>query len=1119
MAVTEGATPAAEGCASVTPEAEARRSVPRRARRHGARWTMRFSRIAVLIPLVFLVAAPFLLIGQEITAPSWVRERVEAAAAEALGGGTLRFGAITVRVPNDLHPQVRLLDVTLTDRDGRLLARVPEVTAQVSPRGLIFERQLLVQEIALVGAELSLSRGADGRVQLAFGQPDHEPAASTNRDEGLASIPDQFERIFERPALSALRTIRVDGLVVNYDDARAGRRWTVDGGTLALDLRDGVTRLVGDVSVLSGRSYVTHAQLAYESPRLSRAASMSITLTDVAASDVASQSPALAWMSAVDAPVSMALRAELDDQGALGPTTVALKMAAGELRPHAAAAVGFDLARAYLAYDPATQAVRFDRVEVRSDWGSVLGSGEAYLREVRAGLPRALLGQFTLREITADPPGLYDEPAHLPEATAQFRLRLDPFTVDIAEASVGLPGEDASRLDLSGQVAASPEGWSVALDGRLPEVGRDRILALWPERLRPGLRDWLDSYLTAGTLRDVAAALRLRPGRPAAFALTSGFAGLTVQPLPYQPPITGGEGRMSWEGGTFSAALDRGRTAAPQGGVLDLAGTAITIHPGDAVRSPATVDLRARGPITAALSVLDQPPWRFLTSAQLPVALAEGRAEAAGRLDFFIGPMRPDELRLDVAATLSDVTTDVLIPGRVLTADSLAVGVTQAGIEVGGAMRVGTAAVQGTWTQRFGVAEGGRSSVAAQVEISPRVLDEFGILLPEGSVSGEGTGELTLALAPGEAPAFSFRSGLEGIALSLPEIGWSKRAGRSGELLVEGSLGAPVRVDRISLSASGLRAEGDLRLTSNGAFDALRLSRVALGDWLDAPVTLTARRGSDTPAIEVRGGMLDLRRATFGGDGSGGGGGQGGPITVALDRLQITDSIALTDFAGDFSTVSGLEGDFSGFVNGGPAVSGQVAPQGDRVAARVQGQDAGAVMKAADLFTRAEGGSLDMMLLPTGPESYTGQMSISGLKVREAPVLASLLNAASVVGLLQQLGGQGIVFDEVSAEFRIDPTTVSVSRSSAMGAGLGLSMDGVFDSENYLMDFQGVVSPFYLLNGIGSILTRPGEGLLGFNFTLKGDPDDPSVGVNPLSVLTPGMFREIFRRPAPSLGN
>ena len=64
---------------------------------------------------------------------------------------------------------------------------------------------------------------------------------------------------------------------------------------------------------------------------------------------------------------------------------------------------------------------------------------------------------------------------------------------------------------------------------------------------------------------------------------------------------------------------------------------------------------------------------------------------------------------------------------------------------------------------------------------------------------------------------------------------------------------------------------------------------------------------------------------------------------------------------------------------------------------------------------------------------------------------------------------------------------------------------------------QGVISPIYMLNGIGAALTREGEGLFGFSYRLGGSSDDPSVSVNPLSILTPGMFREIFRRPVPRL--
>ena len=66
-------------------------------------------------------------------------------------------------------------------------------------------------------------------------------------------------------------------------------------------------------------------------------------------------------------------------------------------------------------------------------------------------------------------------------------------------------------------------------------------------------------------------------------------------------------------------------------------------------------------------------------------------------------------------------------------------------------------------------------------------------------------------------------------------------------------------------------------------------------------------------------------------------------------------------------------------------------------------------------------------------------------------------------------------------------------------------------------DITAAVSPLYAINAIGSIFTRKGEGLIGFNYTLGGLAAAPRVQVNPLSLFTPGMFREIFRRPPPQL--
>ena len=158
-----------------------------------------------------------------------------------------------------------------------------------------------------------------------------------------------------------------------------------------------------------------------------------------------------------------------------------------------------------------------------------------------------------------------------------------------------------------------------------------------------------------------------------------------------------------------------------------------------------------------------------------------------------------------------------------------------------------------------------------------------------------------------------------------------------------------------------------------------------------------------------------------------------------------------------------------------------------------------------------------MTLTPSGRETYDGQVKMANLRVRNAPVLASLLSAASVIGLLEQLNGEGLLFSEVDGAFRLTPNGVSVTRGEAIGASMGVTMQGNFYPSSGKIDMQGVVSPFYLLNGIGQILTRRGEGLFGVTYRLSGSKDAPQITVNPLSILTPGMFREIFRRAPPEV--
>ena len=91
----------------------------------------------------------------------------------------------------------------------------------------------------------------------------------------------------------------------------------------------------------------------------------------------------------------------------------------------------------------------------------------------------------------------------------------------------------------------------------------------------------------------------------------------------------------------------------------------------------------------------------------------------------------------------------------------------------------------------------------------------------------------------------------------------------------------------------------------------------------------------------------------------------------------------------------------------------------------------------------------------------------------------------------------------------------------AVGPSLGLTMSGYerYGKKRNTVNVNGLVSPVYIINGvvkaiplIGTVLGgEKGEGVFGVSYKVQGDSSNPRVSVNPLSLLTPGVFRKIFR--------
>jgi hypothetical protein len=128
-------------------------------------------------------------------------------------------------------------------------------------------------------------------------------------------------------------------------------------------------------------------------------------------------------------------------------------------------------------------------------------------------------------------------------------------------------------------------------------------------------------------------------------------------------------------------------------------------------------------------------------------------------------------------------------------------------------------------------------------------------------------------------------------------------------------------------------------------------------------------------------------------------------------------------------------------------------------------------------------------------------------------------HSAAVLGdRKQQVVRQRIVFNRLRAPFSVGGGKFRLRDAYMNGPMLGATMRGTVDFRAETVDLGGTYVPLYGLNSaLGSIpilgrvlVGRQGEGVVGITFAIKGRLDQPQVLVNPMSVMTPGIFRQIF---------
>ncbi len=1002
-----------------------------------------------------------------------------------------------------------ITDVTVRDETG-LRAAFPQLGFYFDA-GALLMGQIFPIRAEMRGASLLLERDPTGGIDLAF---------TTNQDAARADLAQTmaaFDRMFADPRFANFQEAIGREITISLRDATTGRALSIENGQMRL------ARQGQDLVLAVTAGLEAHAEgVADQAGRLSfvatrtdaaRETELRLQFQGIPANNLSVASPAFRWLDLISAPLSGSLSTKLRDAEGVGDLEARLDLGPGELALEGAERpLSFSEISARFRYEAATGRAALDELLVDARDLDFTATGDALISPDGTQIDATL----DLNDLLVNPNAMFEAPLLFSQGRSEFRISLgEEPRLDLDRVLIRT---DAYELTLAGYGVARSDGTELAIDGSIAQMVLRDALIYWPNEFVSKTRDWIDRNLHEGQAQNLVLSLRKAPqDARAQAALGFDFSALALSPIRDMPPLRDLQGQLRLEGARLTIVAQDGLMRTPTGQDIVMRQGRFTV-PNVAMRGPAaTLDLDVSGEILDLLTLFAGPPLNlFPEDGSLdPATLATGQAELSGQIGLNLVQRQPiGEMSLDITGRLIDVRSDTLVPNRDLRAEALDLAITsEAGVMISGAATMSGQPLTGRWVRPDLNRDAPQSYVEGQARLSPETLATFGVILPDGMVQGDAALDLRLDLAGrGAAPELRLTSPLEGVALSLTALGWTKPAEAAGDLDVTLILGPDPSLRAFRLSGAGLSAQGSGDLSPEGRLELLRIEGFTIDDWLDVTGTLTPRGEGLAPALGIASGRLDLRGLPQGGS-------QAqtarAPLSVNLDELRIGATIALSDLRADLSFGGGgLAGAFRGNLNGAVPLEGAIAPlEGGVIDIRLQADDGGAAMRSAGIMRNLYGGALTLQLQgATGARSYEGQLQITNPRLRDAPVMAELLNAVSVIGLIEQLSGDGINMGEVNARFTLDPSKITVHQGTAIGPSLGISMDGVYNTSARNLDFRGVLTPIYALNGVfGRLFARRDEGLFGFNFTLNGPPNTPQVRVNPLSILVPGILRDLMR--------
>jgi hypothetical protein len=732
-----------------------------------------------------------------------------------------------------------------------------------------------------------------------------------------------------------------------------------------------------------------------------------------------------------------------------------------------------------------------------------------------------------------------------------------------AEYDAATRGVRWSRLSLNGGgldgtfsgSAFFPEDSTPALvvSGDLAALPVQDLLRFWPITVADGARNWIADNIYEGMVGPFAVSADIPAGALAGDGLPEESVNVvfpiervTANYLSGLTPATEMRGEAQLSGDTFHLNVQEGRI-----GPLRAEAGEVTIPNLHIPRPPGDITATVSGKFSEVLELIDMEPLGYPSRFNVDPASVDGDATVA--LDLTV-PMRRDLSVDDVRMAITANAEHVRFPigqGRILSEARTQISIDNTHLEAEGTGRVNNVPMLFSWQEVFDSGDAYSSVVNVRGTLDEDGREMLRLVAPEW-LSGPIAVTATFSGRHLDFEHAEFRTDLTNVVADIAAINFVKDAGQrvsgTGEVafLDDGS----TRFSNFHIEGSGFDILGDMELDRTGVLESLSMPTFRYGAEGDFSVRLSIA-SDGTPEWHIDGRSVDARRLFSDGEETEGGADaivadasgetvaksigeydEIEPVAIALrlDTVRVRDDKSLRDV--DFRVAIGAKERLKDFHldavgPGEGTIEGRMQQVANLRQLTVRSDDAGGFVEAFTGFPSMVGGEIEInarfrpdeevVSLPPG-EDFSGSVSITDFSIVDQPFFARLFSIGSLDGPLRLLAGSGIPFSELETQYVARNRQLALHDGHASGLAVGFSFQGSLDRENDLIDVNGSLIPVFGLNNvlgaipvIGDLLVSDdNEGIIGLTYQARGAVEEPQIVVNPLSALTPGIFRRIF---------